>query len=204
MADFTHLGVIGTPPLILVATNAFAADTSAAKVAKPRDAPPGGIAYATSDVGGILHLSTEMLDQHFATRFDRVPYGSSAQTLQAIHIGEVRSGIAALASANAMVRAGSARAVAVLGHERFPTCPYVPALAEAGIPGFRVPGFLHPGRTARHARFGGDGTQQVDGRAIGRIVAKRSPARHRPQCVAQAKWAFQCPGIHLGLVSGVW
>ena len=34
VADFTHLGVIGTPPLILVANNAFAAPTPAATVAK--------------------------------------------------------------------------------------------------------------------------------------------------------------------------
>jgi tripartite-type tricarboxylate transporter receptor subunit TctC len=136
VADFTHLGVIGTPPLILVANNAFATPTAAATIAKLRQAPRGTISYATSGVGGILHLSTEMLAQHLGTQFVHVPYRSGAQMLQAIHTGEAQFGIAALASANAMVRDGLARGVAVTGTERFPTYPEIPTLAESGVPGF--------------------------------------------------------------------
>ncbi len=138
--DFTHLGVIGTPPLILVANNAFAAATPAATVSKLRDAPKGTVTYATSGVGGILHLSTEMLAQDLGTQFVHVPYRSGAQMMQAIHTGEAQFGIAALASANAMVRDGLARGVAVTGTERFPTYPDTPTLAESGVPGF---GFTH-------------------------------------------------------------
>ena len=141
VADFTHLGVIGTPPLILVANNAFATPTPAATVAKLREAPPGTLTYATSGVGGILHLSTEMLAQHLGTRFVHVPYRSGAQMLQAIHTGEAQFGIAALASANAMVRDGLARGVAVTGTERFPTYPDLPTLAESGVPGFEFTHF---------------------------------------------------------------
>ena len=79
--DFTHLGVIGTPPLILVANNAFAAPTPAATVAKLREAPKGTVTYATSGVGGILHLSTEMLAQDLGTQFVHVPYRSGAQMM---------------------------------------------------------------------------------------------------------------------------
>jgi tripartite-type tricarboxylate transporter receptor subunit TctC len=136
VADFTHLGVIGTPPLILVANNAFAAATPAATVAKLRDAPRGTVTYATSGVGGILHLSTEMLAQHLNTQFVHVPYRSGAQMLQSIHTGDAQFGIAALASANTMVRDGLARGVAVTGSARFPTYPDIPTLAESGVPGF--------------------------------------------------------------------
>src|SRR3712207_2944602 len=132
-ADFTHLGAIGTPPLILVANNAFAADTPAATVSKLREAPRGSVTYATSGVGGILHLSTEMLAQHLGTQFVHVPYRSGAQMLQAIHTGEAQFGIAALASAHAMVRDGLARGVAITGTERFPTYPDIPTLAESGV-----------------------------------------------------------------------
>jgi tripartite-type tricarboxylate transporter receptor subunit TctC len=141
VADFTHLGVIGTPPLILVANNAFAAATPAATVAKLREAPKGSVTYATSGVGGILHLSTEMLAQHLDTQFVHVPYRSGAQMLQAIHTGEAQFGIAALASANAMVRDGLARGVAVTGAGRFPTYPDTPTLAESGVPGFEFTHF---------------------------------------------------------------
>ena len=141
VADFTHLGVIGTPPLILVANNAFAAPTPAATVAKLREAPKGTVTYATSGVGGILHLATEMLAQHLGTQFVHVPYRSGAQMMQAIHTGEAQFGIAALASANAMVRDGLARGVAVTGTERFPTYPDIPTLVESGVPGFEFTHF---------------------------------------------------------------
>lgn len=141
VSDFTHLGVIGTPPLILVANNAFATATPAATVAKLREAPRGSVTYATSGVGGILHLATEMLGQHLDTQFVHVPYRSGAQMMQAIHTGEAQFGIAALASANAMVRDGLARGVAVTGTERFPTYPDTPTLAESGVPGFEFTHF---------------------------------------------------------------
>lgn len=141
VADFTHLGVIGTPPLILVTNNAFAAATPAATVAKLREAPRGSITYATSGVGGILHLSTEMLAQDLGTQFVHVPYRSGAQMVQSIHTGDAQFGIAALASANAMVRDGLVRGVAVTGTERFPTYPDIPTLAESGVPGFEFTHF---------------------------------------------------------------
>ncbi|MCB4822582.1 Bug family tripartite tricarboxylate transporter substrate binding protein [Roseicella aerolata] len=136
VADFTHLGVIGAPPLVLVVTNRFPGSNAAETVEALRRAPPESITYATSGVAGVLHLAAEMLGQHLGTRFVHVPYRSGAQMLQSIHTGEAQFGIAALASANAMMREGLVRPVAVTGQRRFPTWPDLPTLAESGVPGF--------------------------------------------------------------------
>jgi tripartite-type tricarboxylate transporter receptor subunit TctC len=136
VADFTHLGVIGAPPLVLVVTNRFPGGNASETVEALRRAPPESITYATSGVGGVLHLAAEMLGQHLGTRFVHVPYRSGAQMLQSIHTGEAQFGIAALASANAMMREGLVRPVAVTGQRRFPTWPDLPTLAESGVPGF--------------------------------------------------------------------
>jgi tripartite-type tricarboxylate transporter receptor subunit TctC len=136
ISDFTHLGVIGAPPLVLVVNNRFPAGSPAETVTRMRQAPRESITYATSGVGGVLHLAAEMLGLHLGTRFLHVPYRSGAQMLQSIHTGEAQFGIAALASANAMLREGMVRGVAVTGRERFPTYPDLPTLAEAGVPGF--------------------------------------------------------------------
>jgi tripartite-type tricarboxylate transporter receptor subunit TctC len=136
VADFTHLGIIGAPPLILVVNNNFGARSAAEVVARLREAPRESITYATSGVGGVLHLASEMLALHLGTKFVHVPYRSGAQMLQSIHTGEAQFGIAALASANAMVRDGMVRGVAVTGRSRFPTFPDIPTLAESGVPGF--------------------------------------------------------------------
>ncbi|WP_149535978.1 Bug family tripartite tricarboxylate transporter substrate binding protein [Siccirubricoccus phaeus] len=134
--DFTHLGIIGAPPLVLVVNNRFPGGSAAEVVAAMRRAPPESITYATSGVGGVLHLASEMLGQHLNTRFVHVPYRSGAQMMQSIHTGEAQFGIAALASANQMIRDGMVRGVAVTGRQRFPTYPEMPTLVEAGVPGF--------------------------------------------------------------------
>ncbi|MBW8269092.1 Bug family tripartite tricarboxylate transporter substrate binding protein [Caldovatus aquaticus] len=141
VTDFTHLGVLSTGPLLLVVNNAFPARTAPEAIAHLRTAPPGTLNYATSGFGGVLHLATEMLGQELGTRFVHVPYRSGGLMLQSIHTGETQFGIAAIASAFAMVRDGMVRPIAVTGAERFPLYPDIPTLMESGVPGFDIGGW---------------------------------------------------------------
>lgn len=142
VADFTHLGVISTPPGLLVVTERFPASTPAEVLARMRTAPPDSITYASSGFGGVLHLRAEMLAQALGNRFVHVPYRSGAQMLQAILTGEAQFGIAALASATPLVREGKVRGVAMVGSKRFPLYPDIPTLAELGLEGFDDGGFF--------------------------------------------------------------
>ena len=105
-------------------------------------AAPDSLTYATSGVGGVLHLQAELLAQTLGTRFVHVPYRSGAQMLQAIHTGEAQFGVAAVASAAAMLKEGMVRPVAMLGPRRFPLFPGVPTAAELGIQGFDNPAWF--------------------------------------------------------------
>ena len=136
--DFTHVGVIGTAPLILVVNNKCPARTAQEVVAHLRAAPRDSITYATSGVGSILHLATEMLALDLGTRFVHVPYRSGGQMLTAIFQGEGQFGIAVLASAAQQVRDGMVRGIAVTGDHRFPSFPDTPTLAESGVPGYDI------------------------------------------------------------------
>ena len=142
VADFTHLGVISTPPGLLVVTERFPAATPADVLARMRTAAPDSITYASSGFGGVLHLRAEMLAQALGNRFVHVPYRSGAQMLQAILTGEAQFGIAALASATPLVREGKVRGVAMVGSRRFPLYPDIPTLEELGLPGFDDGGFF--------------------------------------------------------------
>ncbi len=142
VADFTHLGVISTPPGLLVVTERFPASTPAAVLAYMRAAPPDSVTYASSGFGGVLHLRAEMLAQALGNRFVHVPYRSGAQMLQAILTGAAQFGIAALASATPLVREGKVRGVAMVGSRRFPLYPDIPTLAELGLEGFDDGGFF--------------------------------------------------------------
>ena len=112
-----------------------------------------------------------MLAQHLGTQFVHVPYRSGAQMLQAIHTGEAQFGIAALASANAMVRDGLARGVAVTGTERFPTYPDIPTLAESGVPGFEF--------TVFYILVGPPGMAPATAGALNRALVASPARRHR-------------------------
>jgi tripartite-type tricarboxylate transporter receptor subunit TctC len=136
VTDFSHLGVIGTAPLIMVVNNNFPGENAAEVVQRLRSAPKDTFTYATSGVGTILHLATEMLALDLGTRFVHVPYRSGGQMLTAIFTGEAQFGIAVLASAANQVRQGLARGMAVTGEHRFPSFPETPTLAQAGVAGF--------------------------------------------------------------------
>lgn len=142
VADFTQIGNISRPPLILITTERFPGRTPQEVLAHLRTAPPESLTYASSGVGGVLHLLPEMLAQTLGTRFVHVPYRSGAQMLQAILTGEAQFGIAALASATPLLREGKVRGIAFIGQRRFPLYPDIPTMAEIGVQGFDDGGFF--------------------------------------------------------------
>ncbi|WP_135470249.1 Bug family tripartite tricarboxylate transporter substrate binding protein [Crenalkalicoccus roseus] len=140
--DFTHLGIISTPPAILVVTGKFPGETPQEVLNHLRNAPPETLNYASSGVGGVLHLRAEMLAQAVGNRFVHVPYRSGSQMLQSILTGETHFGVAALASATPLVREGKVRGIAMAGTRRFPLFPDIPTLKELGVEGFEDGGFF--------------------------------------------------------------
>lgn len=142
--DFTYLGVISTPPEVLVVANGFGPPemTPQQVLAKMRTAPADSITYATSGFGGVLHLKSEMLAKVLDARYVHVPYRSGAQMVTSIMQGEAQFGIAALASAMPFLRDNRVRAIAVAGTERFPTIPDVPTFRELGVAGFERAGWF--------------------------------------------------------------
>ncbi|WP_424810380.1 Bug family tripartite tricarboxylate transporter substrate binding protein [Roseococcus sp. YIM B11640] len=136
--DFTHIGMVGTAPLILVVNPSFPGRTPTEVVTRLRNSRPEEFAYATSGVGSIPHLAVEVMALQLGTRFTHVPYRSGGLMLTAIHQGEGQFGIAVLASAAGQVRDGLVRGLAVTSRERFPSFPDIPTLNESAIPGFEM------------------------------------------------------------------
>ncbi len=142
LTDFVHLGLISVPPSILIVTNGFAGGSPAADLAHMRTAPSDSLTYASSGVGGVLHLQSELLGRLLGTHMVHVPYRSGALMLQSIHTGEAQLGVAAVASAAAMLKENMVRGVAMLGPRRFPLFPAIPTIAELGIQGFDSPAWF--------------------------------------------------------------
>ena len=136
--DFTQIGMVGTAPMVLIASPRFPASNAAEAIARLREAPPETFTYATSGVGSIPHLGAEMIALRLGTRFTHLPYRSGGLMLTSIFQNEGNFGVSVLASAAGQIRDGLVRGLAVTSRERFPTFPDIPTLDEAALPGFEL------------------------------------------------------------------
>lgn len=100
------------------------------------------VPYAGNGVGTSLHLTGELLARSAGVRLQHIAYRGEAPGLTDVMAGVVPIGISPMASGLPLVKAGRLRALAVTGAERSPLLPEVPTLAESGLPGFEVTGWV--------------------------------------------------------------
>ena len=99
---------------------------------------PGQIAFASSGNGTILHLAAETFASMAGIKMIHVPYKGSSQAVQALLAGEVAVTFSTMPPAVTNVKAGRLRALGVTTPKRNAAVPDVPAIAEAGLPGFDI------------------------------------------------------------------
>jgi tripartite-type tricarboxylate transporter receptor subunit TctC len=138
VADFTHVAVVGTAPMIVVAQPNLPVRNPAEMVARMREGQAEQMPFASSGVASMPHLSGEMLTHVIGLggRFPHISYRSGGQMVESIAKAETQWGVAVLASAAGQVRDGRVRGIAVTGMERFPSFPDIPTLNETALPGF--------------------------------------------------------------------
>ena len=79
-----------------------------------------------------------------------IPYKGAGFALAALVAGETQAAFLSTTTANAQVKAGRLKALAVLSARRFPAAPDIPTAAEAGYPGIESNvwfGLFAPART---------------------------------------------------------
>ena len=94
------------------------------------------MSYASGGAGSPGHLTTELFKSVAGIDMTHVPYKGPAPAVQDVMSGQVDCGFLAGPTVLAQVRAGKLVALAVSGAKRSPLLPEVPAVAEAGYPGF--------------------------------------------------------------------
>ena len=93
---------------------------------------PGKITYTSSGAMGITHLLAEIFSQEAGVKLSHIPYQGSAPAINALLGGHVEMASTAIAPAQAHIKAGSLRALAVFGDKRLKAYPDVPTLREMG------------------------------------------------------------------------
>ena len=101
-------------------------------------ASPGKLNYGSGGVGTTTHLAPELLMSMTKIKMVHVPYKGSGLALLGLISGQVDVLVMAVPAAEQQVKAGKARALAVVSEKRATPLPDVPTSKEAGIDNYVV------------------------------------------------------------------
>jgi tripartite-type tricarboxylate transporter receptor subunit TctC len=98
---------------------------------------PGGLSYASTGIGGITHLATELFLSMAKIKMVNVPYKSTGAAMTELLSGQVPIIVGSLLPVVPYIESGKLRALAVTTAKRWYSVPSVPTVAET-LPGYDV------------------------------------------------------------------
>jgi tripartite-type tricarboxylate transporter receptor subunit TctC len=139
LRDFQPLTRIGYGPLMLAVSAASPVRSveDLVRLARTRR-----LSYGTPGVGTPPHLAVELFLRSRGIEATHIPYKGGGQALADLMGGVTDFEIEGLTVLYPQVKAGRLRALAITGEERSPTCPEVPTMSEAGVPGYAFYGWV--------------------------------------------------------------
>ena len=147
--DFAPISLLTISGIALVVNATVPASTLKDFIAYAK-AKPGGVNYGSAGGGTSSQLSGELFNQMTGAKLVHIPYKGAGFALAALVAGETQAAFLSTTTANAQVKAGRLKALAVLSARRFPAAPEIPTAAEAGYPGIESNvwfGLFAPART---------------------------------------------------------
>lgn len=143
LVDITPITIIGATPFVLVAHPSVPAKTVQELVALAR-AKPGVLNYGSSGNGTILHLAAAMFVDQAKVSIQHIPYKGMGPLMNDVLGGQVQLAVVAVAPAAAHIKSGALRALGLTTASRVPSLPGVPTIAEQGLPGYELDGWIAP------------------------------------------------------------
>jgi tripartite-type tricarboxylate transporter receptor subunit TctC len=137
MGDFIHVSTLASFDLVLV-TDAQSGLTSVADVIAKAKAHPGKLNLGTVRVGSTQNLTAEMFKAMAGIDVVIVPFKNTGDIVSAMRTRDVQVSIEMLPAMLSQLRGGTVKALAVTSNKPFPGLPEVPALSDAGVPGFEA------------------------------------------------------------------
>jgi tripartite-type tricarboxylate transporter receptor subunit TctC len=135
LKDFAYVGQLTVSTSLLVASPKLGAKSISELIALAKQ-KPGQLNYASSGVGSGTHLNGEMF--RFAAGIDvvHVPYKGVPEGLLDVATGRVQYFLPPLVPSLPFIKDGRVLPLAVTTARRSSVLPDVPAMAEAGLPGY--------------------------------------------------------------------
>ena len=144
--DFTPI-MAAVEPVTALVVNAELPVNSVQELIAYAKANPGKLAYGSSGIGSVFHLTGELFNRTAGVNITHVPYRGVAKPMQDVAAGHIQMMHISLSSAQGALTSGKAKVLAILEPQRYPKLPNIPSLTEI-LPGFRKPstwfGFFGP------------------------------------------------------------
>ena len=141
LQDFSYITTVGTYSLVLVANPKLPFKTIAELIAYART-NPGKLNYGSSGHGSTAHLAAELLKSSAGIDVQHVAYKGSAAALSEVMAGNINYVFDIISTALPQIQSGAVRALGWTGVTRSSLIPNVPTIAEAGLPGFDITGWV--------------------------------------------------------------
>jgi len=134
---FAPVTILGSSSQLLVTSPTLPVKNVAELIALAK-AKPGQLTYASSGVGGSLHLAMLYLQSLTGIDIVHVPYKGGPAAVTDVMAGRVSMMFFNTPAAAPYVKNGTLRALGVSTATRSTLLPQVPTVGEAGVPGFDV------------------------------------------------------------------
>ena len=134
LKDFAPISLVATFPNMLVVNPSIPAKTVPEFIQYLKK-HPGKVNFASTGVGGSVHLTAELFKMATKTDMVHIPYKGSSEALTELVAGRVQVEFDNMTTVWPYVQAGKLRALGVASLTRSPEAPDVPTIAET-VPGF--------------------------------------------------------------------
>jgi len=132
--DFTPIGIISDPTIVLIAHPSVPAK-DLKELIEYAKLNPGKISYASSGIGSQHHLSGEQIKMLTGAQIVHVPYKGLFESLKDVVSGQIATGFNLSGPVAPLVKSGKVKVLAIINTSRSALWPEVPTASEV-VPGF--------------------------------------------------------------------
>ena len=137
LRDFAPVAQLSAQGYVLVIHPSLPAN-SVAEFVQYLKANPDKVNYASSGIGGPLHMSGELFKLNTGTRMTHVPYKGTAPAYADLLGGQIQAAFPTIVTSLVYIKSGRLRALAVTTPKRVQAVPSVPTFDETGVKGMGV------------------------------------------------------------------
>ena len=142
LEDFQPIAMFGLNGNVLLVQQDFPANTFEEFIEYLRS-NKNELNYASGSIGSSAHLAAELLKIEVeGLEYTHIPFGGPSEAMSALIGGHVDFMFTNIGAAVSQTKSGKVKALAVTTAKRTNELPNVPTIAESGVPGFEVVGWL--------------------------------------------------------------